>query len=111
MARDGECSQAIDAFSEFLIRWPDHPFADHAMYWRGECILRNGDVRRAATEFEGLIARFAVGSKVPDALYKLVQCYERLNDEAHARQYASRLLRDFPQSEVAARLRAERTPR
>jgi tol-pal system protein YbgF len=111
LARGGRCNEAVDAFSQFLVRWPDHPFADNAMYWRGECILRNGDVRRAASEFEGLIARFPVGNKVPDALYKLVQCYDRLGDANRSRSFATRLLREFPQSEVAARLRAERNPR
>ena len=110
-ARSGNCTAAVDSFSQFLVRWPDHPFADNAMYWRGECILRNGDVRRAASEFEGLLARFPVGNKVPDALYKLVQCYQRLGDEARARTFATRLFRDFPQSEVALRLRAERNAR
>ncbi len=111
LARGGRCTEAVDSFSEFLVRWPDHPFADNAMYWRGECILRNGDVRRAAGEFEGLLARFPVGNKVPDALYKLVQCYQRLGDDARSRTFATRLLREFPQSEVAARLRSERTGR
>ena len=110
-ARGGQCTEAVAAFSDFLVRWPDHPFADNAMYWRGECILRNGDVRRAANEFEGLIARFPVGNKVPDALFKLVQCYDRLGDSTRARSFAARLLREFPQSEVAARLRAERNGR
>jgi TolA-binding protein len=108
LARGGRCPEAIDALSAFLIRWPDHPFADNAMYWRAECILAGGDVRRAVSEFEGLLARFPVGNKVPDALYKLVVCYRRLGDETRAREYAARLLRDFPRSDLAARVRGER---
>lgn len=110
LARSGRCTEAIELFSAFLVRWPDHPFADNAMYWRGECLLARGEVRRAAHEFEGLLARFPVGNKVPDALYKLVICYRRLGDETRARTYAEQLLHNHPHSELAARLRSETNP-
>lgn len=108
MARHDRCPEAIDAFARFLVRWPDHPHADNAMYWRGECYLRGGDSRRAAQEFEGLIARFPAGNKVPDALYKLATTWRRLGDEAAARRAVQRLTTEFPDSEPARRMRGER---
>lgn len=108
MARHDRCPEAIDAFARFLVRWPDHPHADNAMYWRGECYLRGGDSRRAAQEFEGLIARFPAGNKVPDALYKLATTWHRLGDEAAARRAVQRLTTEFPDSEPARRMRGER---
>jgi TolA-binding protein len=107
-ARGGRCPEGIEALGAFLVRWPDHPYASNAMYWRAECILAGGDVRRAIAEFEGLLARFPVGNKAPDALYKLVICYRRVGDEARARDLAARLLREHPRSSVADRLRGER---
>jgi tol-pal system protein YbgF len=108
MARTGRCREAVDAFGEFLSRWPAHPHADNAMYWRAECILQGGDRHRAVQEFEGLVARFPAGNKVADALYKLAVTYRRLGDRAAADRAAQRLNVEFPDSEAARRIRGER---
>ncbi len=108
MARSGRCREAVDAFGDFLTRWPEHPHADNAMYWRAECILQGGDRHRAVQEFEGLVARFPAGNKVADALYKLAVTYRRLGDRAAADRAAQRLNVEFPDSEAARRIRGER---
>ena len=96
--------RALEAFSTFLVRWPDHPNADNAMYWRGECYFAKGEYARAAEEFDGTIARFPLGNKVPDALLKLGICHQKLGNQAKAKTYFDRLLRDFPRSEAARRV-------
>jgi tol-pal system protein YbgF len=96
--------KALDAFAAFLVRWPDHPNADNAMYWRGECYFARGEFARAAEEFEGTIARFPLGNKVPDALLKLGICQQKLGNPTKAKTYFDRLLRDFPRSEAARRI-------
>ncbi len=108
MARSGRCREAVDAFGGFLERWPSHPHADNAMYWRAECILQGGDRHRAVAEFEGLLARFPAGNKVADALYKLAVTYRRLGDRAASDRAAQRLNAEFPDSEAARRIRGER---
>ncbi len=102
--------KALDALSAFLVRWPDHPNADNAMYWRGECYFAKGDYMRAVQEFEGTIARFPMGNKVPDALLKLGISYQKLGNAAKAKTYFDRLLRDFPRSEAARRIPAGAGP-
>ncbi|HEX4445443.1 MAG TPA: tetratricopeptide repeat protein, partial [Polyangiaceae bacterium] len=74
--------RALDALAAFLVRWPDHPYADNAMYWRGECYFAKGDYRRAADQFEGTVARFPAGAKAPDALLKLGMSEQKLGDPA-----------------------------
>jgi tol-pal system protein YbgF len=108
LVRAGRCEDALGAFSAFLVRYPDHPHADNAMYWRGECFLQRGETQRAISEFEGLLARFPAGNKVPDALYKLSLGRRRLGDTAGADEAARRLLEEHPDSEPALRMRTER---
>jgi tol-pal system protein YbgF len=96
--------KALDAFAGFLVKWPDHPNADNAMYWRGECYFAKGEFARAAEEFEGTLARFPLGNKVPDATLKLGICQQKLGNAAKAKTYFDRLLRDFPRSEAARRI-------
>jgi tol-pal system protein YbgF len=96
--------RALDALAAFLVRWPDHPYADNAMYWRGECYFAKGDYRRAADQFEGSVARFPAGAKAPDALLKLGMSEQKLGDPARAKESFDRLTQLFPQSEAARRI-------
>jgi tol-pal system protein YbgF len=96
--------QALDAFAAFLVRWPDHPNADNAMYWRGECYYAKGEYARAAEEFEGATLRFPLGNKVPDCLLKLGLCQQKLGNQEKAKSYFDRLSHDFPRSEAARRI-------
>lgn len=108
MVRAGRCAEATTAFADFLSRWPQHPHADNAMYWRGECLQRAGDAAGAVREWEALLERFPAGNKVPDALYKLAQARRRGGDVAAAERHERRLLEGFPDSDAARRLRDER---
>jgi tol-pal system protein YbgF len=111
LVRGDRCHDALNAFASFLARWPDHPHADNAMYWRGECFLRLGETRQGIDEFDALVRRYPSGNKVPDALYKLFATWRRMGDEARSSAAATRLLQDFPGSDAARRAQAERQMR
>ena len=97
-------SQALDAFAAFLVKYPDHPNADNATFWRGECYFAQQDYLRAAEQFEGVIARFPLGNKVPDALLKLGMTQQKLGNAQKANGYYDKLLREYPRSEAAHRI-------
>jgi len=101
--------RALDAFAAFLVKWPDHPNADNAMYWRGECYFAKGELARAADEFDGAIKRFPMGNKVPDCLLKLGISAQKLGNQARSAAYFERLRHDFPRSEAARRIPTDRT--
>jgi tol-pal system protein YbgF len=96
--------KALDALAAFLVKWPDHPYADHAMYWRGECYFARGDYVHASEQFDGVLSRFPAGSKAPDALLKLGICRQKLGDPNGARELFARLTQQFPKSEAARRI-------
>ncbi|HEY4393840.1 MAG TPA: tol-pal system protein YbgF [Polyangia bacterium] len=102
--------QALDSLAAFLVKWPDHPYADHAMYWRGECYFARGDYARAADQFEGVVARFPAGAKVPDALLKLGMSQQRLGNQPRAREAYARLAKDFPQTDAARHIPPDTQP-
>jgi tol-pal system protein YbgF len=102
--------EALDAFAAFLMKWPDHPNADNAMYWRGECYFAQGDFTHAAEQFEGTVARFPLGNKAPDALLKLAMSDDKLGNHDAAQQAYDRLARDFPKSEAARRIPSSAAP-
>jgi tol-pal system protein YbgF len=102
--------QALDALAAFLVKWPDHPYADHALYWRGECYFARGDYARAADQFDGVVARFPAGAKVPDALLKLGMSHQRLGNQPRAKEAYARLAKDFPQTDAARHIPPDYQP-
>jgi len=96
--------KALDSLAAFLLKWPDHPYADNAMYWRGECYFARGDYVHASEQFEGVISRFPAGNKAPDALLKLGICRQKLGDPNGAREMFVRLTQLYPRSEAARRI-------
>ena len=95
--------RALESLSAFLVRYPDHPYAENATYWRGECFYARGEYLRAAEQFEAVVARGA-GMKAPDALLKMGACHERLGAPDRAREYWERLRREFPRSDAAKKI-------
>jgi tol-pal system protein YbgF len=97
---------ALDALAAFLVKWPDHPYADNAMYWRGECYFARGQYAPAAEQFEGVLARFPTGNKAPDAMLKLGMSQVKLGDPAKAKDLFDRLAQQFPKSDAAKHIPA-----
>jgi len=93
--------KGLDAFAAFLVKWPDHPYADRAMFWRGDCYFAQGDYARAAEELRGLLARFPASPKAPDALLKLGLSQQKLGRPADAKDSFDRLAQSYPQADAA----------
>lgn len=93
--------RGLDALASFLVKYPDHPFAENALYWRGEAFFAKGEYARAIEQFEAVLARFGAGSKAPDSLLKLGMCHDKLGARDRAREFWERLRSDYPRSEAA----------
>jgi len=102
--RAKQYDKALEAFTAFLVRYPDHVYADNAMYWRGECFYGKGEFAKAAEQFEGLLARFPYGNKAPDALLKVGLCQERLGSREQAQKTFAELRDRYPKSEAVRQI-------
>jgi tol-pal system protein YbgF len=102
--RAKQYDKALDAFTAFLVHYPDHVYADNAMYWRGECFYAKGEFARAAEQFEGLLARFPYGNKAPDALLKVGLCQQRLGSREQAQKTFAELRDRYPKSEAVRQI-------
>ncbi len=97
-------NQALDAFASFLVKWPDHPLAENALYWRGESYFALGDFARAEEQFEGVVSRFPTGNKSPDALLKAGLCAKQLGKNEIAKSWFDKLAREYPRSDAARKI-------
>src|SRR5262245_6600094 len=106
MLRSGEHGQAILEFLAFIDRYPTHSLVANARYWIGEAYYAQRDYRQALTEFQKLVDQSVSGQKSPDALLKVGLCFERLSDARRAQLAWQRVVREYPNSEAAARARS-----
>ena len=95
--------EALAGLSTFLRLHPSHPYADNAMFWRGEVLYMRRDFAAAERELAEMVRRFPRGNKVPDALLRLGFCRQRQGDLEGARTYFRRVRAEHPGT-VAARL-------
>jgi tol-pal system protein YbgF len=104
LVRSKQYDRALEALTTFVVRYPDHPYVENAMYWRGECYFAKGDYGKAAEQFEGLSARFPFGNKTPDALLKLGLCQQRLGSQEQAQKTFAELKDRYPKSDAVRQL-------
>lgn len=95
--------RALEAFASFLSTYPDHPYAENATYWRGECYFAKGEYLRAAEQFEAVLSRYN-GNKAPDALLKIGMCHDHLGSPDRAKEYWDRLRHDYSRSDAVKRI-------
>ncbi len=98
---------ALDVLAGFLVRYPGHPNAENAMYWRGECYYAKGNYMKASEQFEGLIMRFPDGNKHPDALLKLGLSQQRMGERDKAASTFAQLRKNHPNSDAASKIPRE----
>jgi tol-pal system protein YbgF len=111
----GSYALAVDGFREFLRRYPDHPQANSAQYWIGECQVALAQqytnagqserateaLQRAVQEFRKVVANYPRGDRAPTALYKEALTLIELKQPAVAQARLQYLVDNFPQAEEA----------
>ena len=98
---------ALDGFTGFVVRWPDHPYAGNALFWRGECYFAMGEYGAAVDQYDGLLATYPASPKIPDALLKLGLAHKKLGSDTKAKAAFTRLRKEFPTSEAAKKIPPE----
>jgi len=78
---------------------------------RGESLLAAGQPRAAAEEFETLLGAEPRGPYAPEALFGAARARAALGEAEAARGHRDRLLREFPDTPWARRIRAEEPAR
>jgi len=89
---------AIEVFEKLLTAYPGFKLASNCQYWVGESFYGLGAYEDAAQAFSKVL-RYPKSPKIDDALLMLGQCYLRLDQTDNARQFLSRLIDEFPDSE------------
>lgn len=97
----GQTDEAITSFDAYLLKYPGGGYASNVQYWLGEAYRVKQDTEAAKAAFNKVIDRYPASPKVPDALLKLGYIEIEQNNTVQARDYLTRISKDYPSSNAA----------
>lgn len=87
---------ATEAFSNFLVQYPDGKYAPNAHYWLGEIYLLKGNYKNAEISFKTVIDEHPRHGKTADAIFKLAMVYVNTNEIEKAKELVNKLEESYP---------------
>jgi len=97
---------ALEQFTTFLTRYPQHPRCDEVLRKLAMIARQNGDMNESIGYYERLIADYPSSKYGDEAQFMIAFIYEEyLQDQERARQAYQRLIDRYPNSELAASAR------
>ena len=100
-----DCGKAVPQLNGFASSKKDSPLADNALYWVARCYSLKGDQNQAISKYYDVVTRYPKGDKAPAALWAQGNLFVDMGDTPDARLAFSKLIRDYPGSDEAARAR------
>ena len=104
LVRSQQFDQAVDAFNQFLRRFPDGKYAPNAHYWLGELylVIDPPDLESSRQAFTLLLDQYPDNPKAPDAMYKLGKVQFLKGNREKSREYLDRVIRDYGNTNSSA---------
>jgi tol-pal system protein YbgF len=99
MYLDGKFKSAINAFSEFLNRFPNHSLASNAQYWLAECYYSLEEYETAIYQFDKVIINYPESEKFLDAKLKIAYCLEDMGEYEGALAQLQEIAKQYPNYE------------
>ena len=100
-----DCARAIPQLNSFATNHRDSPLADNALYWAARCYAATGKQNEAISKFYDVTLKYPKGDRAAAALWAQGNLFLEMGDTPDARINFSKLIRDYPSSDEAARAR------
>jgi tol-pal system protein YbgF len=89
---------AVQAFRDFLRKYPEERLVPDAQYWLGDALYQQQQYREAAESFLAVSTKYEHSGKAPDALLKLGQSLAALHQKEAACATLAQVGRKYPKS-------------
>jgi tol-pal system protein YbgF len=103
----GDLVAAIPALNTFAQQYPNHAFADNALFMMARGYYDRAQYGAAVRAFRHVVEAYPTGNKVPDALLMIGRTQMKLGRPAEGRETLARLIAMFPKGDAARRAQAE----
>lgn len=109
MFKNGDYTNAIKQFENFLIDYPNSSLAPGAAYWIGNARYALRDYQLAIDAQKKLISTYPGSFKTPDALLNIASSQRELGDRKASQHTLEDLIAKFPQSNAAKKAKQRLT--
>jgi tol-pal system protein YbgF len=96
LVRQGEYEKSINEFKKYLVECDNHPSAENARYWMGECYYSLGKFPDAIEQFQMLLDKYKGSTNSGRALYKLGRCNQELGRKEDAKKIYQQVIDGYP---------------
>lgn len=97
----GQWDLAVEAFKDFIQKFPNSPDAADAQFFTGESYYQSGKTREALAAYTAVVSNYGQSGRVPDAYFKQAMCYEQLNQRAEAIRVYQLIVKQYDGSSAA----------
>jgi tol-pal system protein YbgF len=97
---------AINAFQEFLQKFPNSVFVPRVHFWMGESYFALKDYKNALASYQLLIDKYSYSPKTPDAMLAAADCRKQLKSLKAAKKTLKELIAKYPHSDAAGKAKA-----
>ena len=94
-------SEALEAFRELIITFPEGDYSADAYFWSGELYLAQNLLEDARENYLVVADEFSEHNRAPDSLYKLGVIEKILLNEETSLSHFSRLIKEYPDTGAA----------
>lgn len=102
LVKNQKFDEALSAFDDFILLYPDGEYAPNAHYWLGELYLYKSDLAKAIKAFSVIIDDYPKHRKAPDAMFKLAKAHHVKGDIETARTMLNRVISDYQKTDSKA---------
>lgn len=103
--RANSYQNAINAFQEFLKKFPDSVFVPNVYFWMGESYFALKDYKNSLASYQLLTDKYSYSPKTPDAMLAMANCQQQLKSIKTAKATLKRLVAKYPHSDAAGQAR------
>ncbi|MDX8398825.1 MAG: tol-pal system protein YbgF [Gallionellaceae bacterium] len=93
---------AINAYQEFLKRFPDSVYVANAHYEMASAYFVLKDFKSALSNYRLVVKKYSFSSKVSEAMLGVADCQLAANHRTSARKTLKKLIKKYPSSDAAS---------
>jgi tol-pal system protein YbgF len=103
----GNYDLALDAFQEFLTKYPNHPRAAEAQLYKGESLYNQKKFDQAVVEYDLFLQKYPENDRTKTALYKKGLALAEQDQKQPALIALDKVVKDFPNTSEATNAQAK----
>lgn len=101
LLRELRYEQAIKAYRQFILDYPNGRYAHIAQYWLSEASYAQRHFKQAITDYQNLVNNYPNSPKLAEAMLKIGYSYNELGQNVAAQETINKLLRLYPNTTAA----------